>query len=1081
MKTVLLSASFIILLLAYFLPVAMSLFRVPQLSLALDEARAVEKLVKRQKVMEETIETLQSDVGVSTVRVLGTETQQFALQSSVSGLDSRLSGNITTLQSQSTLATNRMNALEDDQMAYADDLAALTATVSDHSQAIPLLESQTAELDATTTATDTFVQTLDNRLGVNETLAAQHTVTLANHSTSFVNQLGLITTLQSEVTEVDSRLSSAVELLQTGAVLATTRLDGQEVILDSHTSELTDLTTTVTGHTESLSDLELSLSTLATSTDTSVISLESAVNTLTTQQGIHQASLSSQAVSLANLQSQTSLLAADHGTLEGTVATLEGNVSDITNQLSAVETTVEGHTTSIAGHLALLTELTALADGMDQSIGNINTTLTTMNQSIGNINTTLTTAVEDISIIEDDVANLALADTALEARVAAAETAIVELDGTSDGILVTQGDHEDRIVNAETSISSISTDLTNVTSTVNTLGTNLTSVTNSVNSIDTQVGDLLTRIGGVELTLPGLDQTLAVDLLNLAVADLETGQNAQDSRLTDLETDMGTTTAALTTHQSTLDDLQVDISTLNTTVSALPGLDTRLSAVENEVSLAELSITELETEQVALGGRVTTVESDLTTLTSTVSSQSTALTTLDGRCTTLESDVATLQASGGGGGGGSSFEAPDPTQLLYVYHEGYNREINGPVDAALPPAQSYDLSNTLPCTALFPSSTWVDTGHLNASKEFIGKGLYCATASFHLTGMASPASLTTFQHRFRLTSPGVTLTTAYMGPAYRAADTTQKEYCVTIGPFYFQIAENQGAELVIDSIAKFTTAGLSATILASRICITQLSIAGFYPATIPAGLGPLTLLPTLPTYTNQGSLIFPASFTGMYTTMAGLFVHDTTITLNSGMSGVAWRDVPNGYEVKVSSYITNPAGSVIWGVYELFDNSSATCWNPGGPYGNRPYYDEGVEKVCYLQEPYSSNGSVYQGGGGPGQYQSTPYSGGTADGEFVQWKFPFYAAFTTLGIKARDAALTRAPKNCSVLGSNDEVTWSLLGTLAYTGFGTNAWQSKSLTPGTFHRYIRVVFHSTQGAQVLNPSQLQLTFDAYTQD
>lgn len=1046
----------------------MSLFRVPQLSQASDEARAVEKLVKRQKVMEETIETLQADVGVSTVRVLGTETQQFALQSTVSGLDSRLSGNITTLQSQSTLATNRMNALEDDQMAYADDLAALAATVTDHSQALPLLESQTTELEATTTATDAFVQTLDNRLGVNETLAAQHTVTLNNHSASFVNQLGLITTLQSDVTEVDSRLSSAVELLETGAVLATTRLNGQEVILGSHTSNLADLSTTVTGHTQSLSDLDLSLSTLATSTDTSVISLESAVNTLTTQQGIHQASLSTQAASLASLQSQTSLLAADHGTLAGTVATLEGNVSNVTGQLSAVETTVETHTASITSHLALLTELTDLANAMD-------TTIETMN-------TTLTTAVEDIAIIEDDVSNLALADTALETRVAAAETAIVELDETSDGLLVTQGDHEDRIVNAETSISSISTNLTNVTSTVTTLSTNLTSVTNSVNSIDTQVGDLLARIGGVELTLPGLDQTLAVDLLNFAVTDLETGQNAQDSRLTELETDMGTTTAAIATQTSTLADIQVDISTLNTTVSALSGLDTRLSAVENEVSLAELGITELETEQVALGGRVTTAETDLATLTSTVSSQSTALTTLDGRCTTLESDVATLQASGGGGGGsGSTFEVPDPTQLLYVYHEGYNREINGPADNALPPAVTYDLSNTLPCTTLFPSSTWVDTGHLNASKQLIGKGLYCATASFHLTGMVSPASLQTFQHRFRLTSPGFALTTAYMGHAYRTADTTQNEYCVTIGPFYFQITENQSAELTIDSIAKFTTAGLAATVLASRICITQLSIAGLYPATIPAGLGPLTLLPTLPTYTNQGSLIFPASFTGMYAVMAGLFVHDTTITLNSGMSGVAWRDVPNGYEVKVSSYITNPDGSIIWGVHEMFDNSSVTCWNPGGPYGGRPYYVNGVLKDCYLQEPYSSNGSVYQGGGGAGQYHSTPHASGSADGEYVQWKFPFYAAFTTLGIKARDAALTRAPKNCSVLGSNDEVTWTLLGTLLYSGFGTNAWQNRSLTVGSFHRYIRVVFHNTQGSQVLNPSQLQLTFNAYTQD
>jgi hypothetical protein len=57
------------------------------------------------------------------------------------------------------------------------------------------------------------------------------------------------------------------------------------------------------------------------------------------------------------------------------------------------------------------------------------------------------------------------------------------------------------------------------------------------------------------------------------------------------------------------------------------------------------------------------------------------------------------------------------------------------------------------------------------------------------------------------------------------------------------------------------------------------------------------------TVLKQSNMVFPTSCTGMTTTMGSYNNIDCRHTFSSGMSGTAWRDVTNGYQLLVSSNV----------------------------------------------------------------------------------------------------------------------------------------------------------------------------------
>jgi hypothetical protein len=236
-------------------------------------------------------------------------------------------------------------------------------------------------------------------------------------------------------------------------------------------------------------------------------------------------------------------------------------------------------------------------------------------------------------------------------------------------------------------------------------------------------------------------------------------------------------------------------------------------------------------------------------------------------------------------------------------------------------------------------------------------------------------------------------------------------------------------------------------------------------------------VPPLPYVLKQSNMNFPDSFTGLTTTFTNLHTDDARITFSSGMSGNAWRDIANGYELLCSSY-NNWQGSDEYYIHDIFDSTGATTsWYPNTNNSNWIYKVDGVE-YRYTKTSYATGGNYI--GGGTGYFWTTVYNTGSVNGEWFQVKFPFKALFKSMDIKARTGALDRCCKAVRILGSNNGSTWFFIANLTYTAFSTNVWQNKASTASDKYFYIRVVVMTTISNPNLNISSCRIIYDAYAQ-
>jgi hypothetical protein len=236
------------------------------------------------------------------------------------------------------------------------------------------------------------------------------------------------------------------------------------------------------------------------------------------------------------------------------------------------------------------------------------------------------------------------------------------------------------------------------------------------------------------------------------------------------------------------------------------------------------------------------------------------------------------------------------------------------------------------------------------------------------------------------------------------------------------------------------------------------------------------VVPPVPYLLKQSNMVFPDSFTNMTTMFTNLHTDDARITFSSGMSGTAWRDVANGYELLCSSYNNWQGGDEEY-IHDMFDSSGGTTfWYVSHPSSSWTYKLDGINQGKYTQGSYNSGGAYI--GGGTGYYWTTTYNTGSVSGDWFQIKFPFKALFKGMDLMARTNALPRCAKAVRVLGSNDGTTWYFLVNLTYTTFTSNVWQSKTGTASDKFFYIRIVVLSTIGDANLNIGSCRITYDVY---
>lgn len=241
---------------------------------------------------------------------------------------------------------------------------------------------------------------------------------------------------------------------------------------------------------------------------------------------------------------------------------------------------------------------------------------------------------------------------------------------------------------------------------------------------------------------------------------------------------------------------------------------------------------------------------------------------------------------------------------------------------------------------------------------------------------------------------------------------------------------------------------------------------------------------SVPTLTlRQANMLFPGSFTGLATTLGNMNVANARITFSSGMSGTAWRDVTNGYEIECSSYFgyTGPP-TIIYNGNEIFDGLSDanSFWSPSSNSSQLNYFLMGVDKGKYTQASSYNASGIYIGGG-TNYFWTTVYdTNQSVNGEWIQVEFPFKAMLLDLQMCARFNAPQRGPKNVRVLGSDNGTTWTFIADVLFGTYTNSSYQIKAITTTLAFSYIRCVFIDIITADPnLNIGDMRLRFDAYT--
>jgi hypothetical protein len=233
-----------------------------------------------------------------------------------------------------------------------------------------------------------------------------------------------------------------------------------------------------------------------------------------------------------------------------------------------------------------------------------------------------------------------------------------------------------------------------------------------------------------------------------------------------------------------------------------------------------------------------------------------------------------------------------------------------------------------------------------------------------------------------------------------------------------------------------------------------------------------------PTYTLiQSNVAFPAGYTGLTTQMNSITTTDRRIVFTPTGTG-SWRNQP--HELLCSSYL-NWAGTM-YGIQDIFDNNTtaSSFWagHFNGPNALVNYLD-GVDMGYFNGASYNSAGN-YIGGGvvnGIDNYFTTIYNSGSANGEYIQFKFPVKVLLKSFDIMCRNTQPLSGPKDVVIVGSNNGSSWTLIQTLAYSTYTNGVYQTKSFTASDKYFYIRCVITTTRMAGVAI-GECKFTFDAY---
>jgi hypothetical protein len=237
------------------------------------------------------------------------------------------------------------------------------------------------------------------------------------------------------------------------------------------------------------------------------------------------------------------------------------------------------------------------------------------------------------------------------------------------------------------------------------------------------------------------------------------------------------------------------------------------------------------------------------------------------------------------------------------------------------------------------------------------------------------------------------------------------------------------------------TGGFSGSSTSSPITITGMT-GGSYTFTVKASNASGTSLASAASSSVYGGQLLSLPSTG--TTGASALILNSASTTISGITGSL--SFMNG------TYNSTGSGNLGgWNPYNLFDGSTGLGFHsPDTPYdGTTGNYNGAKSKII---------------------------SGTTVFGEWMTINFPYRSTLTSYTLSARGGYDSRAPRDWSIGGSNDGVTWTLLNTQNGITTGSNTFTVSSA--GSYSYYLLIVRGCKPGTDYMNLGEW-IIFGSYT--
>jgi len=595
--------------------------------------------------------------------------------------DPRIASNasaITTLQSGLNTANSNISA-------NSSAITALDTTTVSQGNSITTLSSDVTTLQSSLTTTQSGLSTAQTDITTNATA-------ISGLDTRVSSAEGSITSITSDITQLQSDLTSAEGDISTNSTALsglTTRVTTAEGTISSNTTDITALESTVndvsTGVVATSNALG-ALTTRVTTAENSIVtnatditSLEvtvndatsgvlanaNAVSSIDTRLTSAEGSITSQASDITTLQSELNLAEVDIvsnasalTSLTTRVTSAEGSISTNSSDITALEVTVNDGSTGVAANATAISGIDTRLTTAEGSITSQSSSITALESTVNDGTTGVSANASAISTLDTRITSAENDITSLSAsNITALEVAVEDLtkiQGETDDVITTEAGN-DLLLNLPTDVASATSAATN------TLDSRITSAEDTITTQSTDITELksdLTTLNGESSA-----NATAIDSLTTRVTATESSIVAQSSDITSLQSGLLTAQGDISSNSSAISGLTTrttaaegEISTLSSSVITL---QSDLSDAENDISATSTALSNLTTRVSSAEGSITSQASDISSLQSSllttnsnVSANATAISGIDTRVTSAEgsitsqaSDISSLQSS----------------------------------------------------------------------------------------------------------------------------------------------------------------------------------------------------------------------------------------------------------------------------------------------------------------------------------------------------------------------------------------------------------------------------------------------------